>query len=250
MPVVRNALFLRDVRGLTAPLALAWTASMCATAIVSASVDDEARHLVGLTRLWARTLLRIARVSLAVEHTATVEWNAPLVLMANHRSSFDPAVLYAALPKPFGMIAKDELFQWPLLGGTMRALGCVPIDRSSPRRSLISLRAAADAVRNGTPLVVFPEGTRGRGRTLQELKPGPFHLVEMAGAAVLPIGISGTDAVLPPGGRALSPGEVTVRIGAPIPMQGKGPAARERLRQEVTVALGRLVEEASAEPLW
>lgn len=226
---------------LSSPVAVAYTASMCATAIATERVDPSGARVRALAQMWARTVVRTAGVSVAVESSTRVDWNAPLIVMANHQSLFDIPILFSVLPKPFGMIAKQELYRVPLLAGTMRALGCVPIDRGSRRGSFIALKNAARVIKSGVPLVIFPEGTRSRTGELSSLKQGPFHLVEMAGAPVVPVGLLGTRNVLPSGSVRLRPAEVRVRIGDPIHLRGKGPAAREVLREEVGAALAELL---------
>lgn len=226
---------------LSSPVAVAYTASMCATAIVVERVDPTGGRVRGLTQRWARTVVKTAGAKITVERVGRVDWDAPLLVMANHQSLFDIPALFYALPKPFGMIAKKELFRMPLLAGTMRALGCVPIDRESRRGSFLALKNAAAVVKSGVPLVIFPEGTRSRSGELAPLKQGPFHLAEMAGVPVVPVGLVGTRNVLPSGSYFMRSGEVTVRIGEPLRLSGKGPIARERWREEVAASLAALV---------
>ena len=69
------------------------------------------------------------------------------LLLPNHQSYFDIPVLYATLPEPFGMLAKQELFRLPVFSAAMRGMRCVPIDRGNRRQSFESLRHAAHDVR-------------------------------------------------------------------------------------------------------
>jgi 1-acyl-sn-glycerol-3-phosphate acyltransferase len=119
-------------------------------------------------------------------------------------------------------------------------MGCVPIDRGDRRQSLESLRAAAEKVKKGQPIVVFPEGTRSADGGVQPLKKGPFYLAELAGVPVVPVGIHGTRNALSRDGVFVRPASVSVTIGSPIRKEGKGQGARERMRAAVRKALVEL----------
>lgn len=159
--------------------------------------------------------------------------------MANHQSLFDIPVLYAALPVPYGMLAKKNLFSVPFFGLAMRALGCVPIDRSRRQDGYVAIAKAAMLVRGGNSIVVFPEGSRSFDGKLQSLKKGPFHLAQMAEVPILPVGIRGTHAVLPRGAAFVKPGPVSVEIGAPV-VVAKGAEGREEARRQIHDELLRL----------
>src|SRR5690606_8957248 len=115
----------------------------------------------------------------------------PSVILANHQSLFDIPVLYVALPEAYGMLAKKELFAVPFFGRAMHMLGCVPIDRARRADGIAAIGEAAKLVRGGNTIVVFPEGSRSRDGKLRPLKKGPFHLAQMAGVPLLPVGIRG-----------------------------------------------------------
>jgi len=163
----------------------------------------------------------------------------PLVILANHQSLFDIPVLHSVLPDAYGMLAKKELFAVPFFGRAMRGIGCVPIDRTRRADGHAAIAEAAELVRGGNTIVVFPEGSRSRDGKLRPLKKGPFHLAQMAGVPILPVGIRGTEKVLPRGAAYVKPGVVYVEIGRPIRV-GEGAQGRERARQEVFDELLRL----------
>ena len=83
-------------------------------------------------------------------------------------------------------MAKESLFRIPFLGWAMNRAGFIPIDRSNRRRAIDSLQLAAERIRAGKSVIVFPEGTRSKDGSLQPFKRGPFHLALQAGAPVVP----------------------------------------------------------------
>ena len=227
------------------PLALAWatayTLRMSQKAMVAKALggtDDRVREM---TREWAQGLEARMRIEVRGHGMDRVDWSAPCVLMANHQSYLDVMALYRVLPRCFGFIAKQGLFAVPLFGGVMRALGCVPVDRSRPAQALRSMTEAARLVVAGTTIVVFPEGTRSRGDRIAPLKKGAFHLVQLAQVPCVPIGIRGTGALMPRENTGIRPGVIEVHVGAPIaPPALKDLAGRAALMARVREELSGL----------
>jgi 1-acyl-sn-glycerol-3-phosphate acyltransferase len=114
---------------------------------------------------------------------------------------------------------------------------CVPIDRGNRRQSFESLRRAAEQVRLGNSIVVFPEGTRSADGYVHDLKKGPFFLAEMAEVPIVPVGIRGTRDALAKDGLLVQSARVEVAIGKPLMQRESGPGARDRMRQAVRSAL-------------
>ncbi len=220
--------------------ALSFTFAMSAVGATAILVDRSGARTQRVAQAWGKQLCRVCHVALAVQGGADVNWNQPLILMANHQSYFDIPVLFATLPRTCGMLAKKELYRIPVFRSAMKALGCVAIDRSNRRQSLDSLKEAAEQVRSGRSIVVFPEGTRSPDGLVHPLKKGPFYLTEMAEVPIVPVGIRGTRAVLSRDGVLVHPGSVQVTFGRPLMQTAKGHAGREQIRAEVFDALVEL----------
>jgi 1-acyl-sn-glycerol-3-phosphate acyltransferase len=216
---------------------LAFTLLMSEAAIVSSWLDPSGSTTRRLGRFWGSTLCNTCGIRVTARGGERVDWQKPLIVMANHQSYVDIPVLYTVLPQPFGMLAKQELYRFPAFRAAMRSMRCIPIDRQNKRQSFESLRKAADQVRNGNSIVVFPEGTRSADGRVQELKKGPFYLAELAQVPIVPVGINGTRHALPRDGVVVRHAEVSVVIGDPIPNERKGADAREKLRDAVRSAL-------------
>src|SRR5262249_14351335 len=137
---------------------LSFTLLMSEAAIASSLLDRSGETTRRFARFWGTTLCRTCGIRLAAHGGERVDWERPLIVMANHQSYVDIPVLYATLPVPFGMLAKQELFRVPVFSAAMRGMRCVPIDRKNRRQSFETLRQAAERVQKGNSIVVFPEG--------------------------------------------------------------------------------------------
>ncbi|MBI5527569.1 MAG: 1-acyl-sn-glycerol-3-phosphate acyltransferase [Deltaproteobacteria bacterium] len=148
---------------------------------------------------------------------AGVDWTRPYVYMSNHQSHFDIPCIYRVVPANIRFLTKKELRMIPIFGWALWAAGYVFIDRKKREDAFASIaRAAEDFKRKRHAIVVFPEGTRSPDGMLQSFKKGGFHLAIEAGAKIIPIGVTGTTKVLPKHALFVRPGDVMVRVGAPI----------------------------------
>jgi len=149
----------------------------------------------------------------------------PCLIVANHSSHADTAALIAALPawrKPVVAAAADYWFRGGFRPAICRALcAAFPVRRSGSGSA--DLAAATRLLAAGHDVIVFPEGTRSRDGQIGDFRRGAARLAAAAGAPLVPAGISGTRALLPPAGSgwAGGPGRpcratVTVRFGAPV----------------------------------
>lgn len=145
------------------------------------------------------------------------------VYMSNHQSHLDIPVLYASLPSPtIRMLAKKELFQIPIWGRGLRAAEFIEVDRANHARAVQSIDHAAALMRQGVSIWLAAEGTRSRDGRIKPLKKGGFHLARGTGAPIVPVAVNGTIDILAPGGRSMRRGcTVEVRIGTPIPVEGR-----------------------------
>jgi len=216
-----------------------FTALMALMAIGISIVDRRGGVFHRHSRLWARVALWCAGVRVAVQYTQQLPTGTPLIFMSNHQGNFDIPALYAAIPRPFSWMAKEELFRIPLFGWALSRAGYIPVDRSDGRKSFKSLMAAAKTIRGGKSVVIFPEGTRSPDGALLPFKRGGFILAATSKVPVVPVAISGSREVNPPQTTLLTPGVIRVRIGGAVPTEGRPPADIET---EVESAIRSLLE--------
>ena len=109
-----------------------------------------------------------------------------VVLAPNHISDFDPVFVLGMILdfSRYRILAKKELFKNPLIGWFLGCLGAVPIDRGKGDTETID-RVIAEC-KQGTKVLVFPEGTRSKDGRLGKLKSGAFVIAAKAGADILP----------------------------------------------------------------
>lgn len=123
----------------------------------------------------------------------------------------DIPILFVCLPVEFRFVAKRSLFNIPFLGWHLWRSGHIPVERGQPQKAVKSLDKAAERIRAGTAVVLFPEGHRNRqDGTLGPFKKGSFYLAVRAGVPVVPVTISGSRAVLKPDSLHIRPGAVEV----------------------------------------
>ncbi|MGD8314357.1 MAG: lysophospholipid acyltransferase family protein [Syntrophobacterales bacterium] len=188
-------------------------------------------HLIG--RLWGRIVLFAAGVKVRVNGLQNIDPTQAYVFAANHQSQFDIFVLLAHLPIQFRWLAKKELFRIPFLGMGMKGAGYIPIDRSNRKEAFKSIDLAAARVREGTSVVIFPEGTRTVNGTLQSFKKGGFHLAIKSKRPIVPVSLSGTFAILPKKGFRIRPQPVLIHLGDPVPTQDVRVQDRDWLISEI-----------------
>lgn len=115
-----------------------------------------------------------------------------VLIIANHQSYFDIPVILGVLNKPAGFLAKTELKKIPLLSFWMKRLHCVFIDRKKLREAEKYIQEVIENLNNGYSMVIFPEGTRSRGKTMKNFKPGSFKVAFKTNVPILPVTINGT----------------------------------------------------------
>jgi len=210
------------------------------TAIVSTYVSHNSNwaHLVG--RFWGNLNLWAAGVKVRVKGFENLDRHHAYVFLSNHQSLFDIFTLLGKLRVQFRWLAKEELFRLFIMGPAMRAAGYVPIDRTDRKKAVESLHQAAERVKNGTSIVIFPEGTRSQDGVLREFKKGGFLLAIKSQQSLVPIAISGSHHVLRKREDwMIHPGFIDVTIDRPISTAGLTVKDNDVLMQTVREAIRR-----------
>lgn len=230
-----------------------YTWTVCATpacglvAGVAAAFDGGERVWWPTSQLWARGLLRTAGVegitAVGAERVASL---GPCILMSNHESHLDPALLMSQFARPLSFLAKIELFRFPVFGWAMKRVGHIPIDRGQRDKAFASIERAAAEVSAGRAVIVFPEGKRSLTDAMLPFKKGGFVLAIKSGAPIVPIGVAGTARVLPPGFWVKGRGQVAMVVGEPIATTGFTLETKDALMAQVHERVASLREEARA----
>lgn len=112
-----------------------------------------------------------------------------VIVIANHRSGFDPPMVGAILPRPVHFMTKAELFNYRILAWIFRYVQAYPVHRGRPDRKAI--RHSLEVLQQGDVILMFPEGHRTETGNLQEARAGVIYFAQRTHAVVLPVGISG-----------------------------------------------------------
>ena len=215
------------------PLIYLYTGVMGSLSLLSSFFDRDGRMQHWFAVHWAKMILKTAGVRVHIEGLEHIDPAQPAVYAANHLSALDIPVLYANLPVQFRILAKRELFGYPFLGWHLKRSGQIPIDQGDARASLRSLNHASSSLRNGMPLVIFPEGGRSPSGQMRDFMGGAFYMAIKAQAPVVPIVLVGTYELLPMNSYHLRPGRVEMVIGEPIPTTGMVPRKMDELAARV-----------------
>jgi len=219
---------------ITAPLIFLYTGIMGSISVASSIFDARGGIQHACARTWAKMILWTSSIRVRVIGLENIKSGTSYVLCANHQSHMDTPIMLAALPIQFRFTPKKQLFRYPFLGWHLRRSGHVPIDRENPHAAVKSLREAAETIRNGTPVLIFPEGGTSRDGDIKPFKGGGFMLASKSDAEVVPITIRGSRAVLMPKTYHVRRGNVEVIVGRPISSQGLAVSElANRVREEV-----------------
>ena len=186
---------------------------------------------------------RQAWFDLELDGLDNVPQTGPVILAPNHVSFLDSFVLMYGLRRKVLFLGKAE-YTDSLKTRIFPAAGMIPVDRSG-RGIVASLKQAADVLDDGGAIGIFPEGTRARDGFVHQGQTGAAHLAMRTGAALIPVGVIGTDVVQPPGQSFPSRGKITMRFGAPLDI---GPKRGSKARREVTDSLMRSVAVLAQRP--
>jgi 1-acyl-sn-glycerol-3-phosphate acyltransferase len=192
------------------------------------------RILWELLRIVAIPILAIvARVQLRGRYN--VPRRGPYILVANHLSWLDIPLIPAYLPGKVIYMAKEELFTGRI-GWLVRFLGAFPVKRGEGDRQ--ALRAADELLKRGKVLVIFPEGTRSKTRTMAKAHSGMGMIALRAGVPVVPVAIWGSEYVLKKFGAP-----VTISYGEPVTLRPKG---NKITREDIDNATNEVMQRIAA----
>jgi 1-acyl-sn-glycerol-3-phosphate acyltransferase len=210
-------------------------APLCALiALVLAIADSSGRLWQPVVQRWGRICLVLGGASgLLLEGEAAFDEAGGRVLMANHQSHLDSPIICRVCPHPIRFIAKRSLFFLPIFGQAMWLMGMIPIDRRNRERSFASIDRAVERVREGFTVLVFPEGTRSITAEMLPYKKGGFVLAIRSGVPIIPVGIAGTERIMPPGWRIRGRSLVSVVVGESMDTSSYTMEKRHDLVREV-----------------
>lgn len=198
---------------------------------------------MGVTYAIGRFILRpLVRIIYRphIEGRDNVPKSGPVIFASNHLSFIDSIAIPVAAPRPVHFLAKESYFTGHGFSGWMSrefftAIGAIPVRRGAGQAALNALDQQKQLLDTGSAVALYPEGTRSLDGRLYKGRTGVAFLALETGAPVVPVGLIGTDKVMPVGAKRPSLKEkVTIRFGEPLHLSHHGPASSGRARRHAT----------------
>jgi 1-acyl-sn-glycerol-3-phosphate acyltransferase len=211
----------------------------CCLGIAAMVFGAHGRGAHVFARLWGKGMYRCFGGGVRVEGPGRFDKSEIRLIVANHASYLDVPAIFGWFPGQARFVMKQELLKLPFIGWYAKCCGHFLLDRENPREGKRVLdKAVARALKHGLCPVVFPEGTRTSDGSLGPLKAGVFQIAIAAQIPVQPVAIHGTFSMMPRGFTyPRHAGEVTLRVGEPIPIEGyRGGRGRRELSERVEQA--------------
>jgi 1-acyl-sn-glycerol-3-phosphate acyltransferase len=183
------------------------------------------------------TGVRIAGVKVRTLGLEKIDPARNYIFMSNHISNLDPPITLPLIPRRTSVMVKKELFKVPILGQIMLIGSLVPVDRLNRDAGITAVRDAVKAIEQGLNMTIYVEGKRSFDGKLLPFKKGPFYLAEECNVPVVPITISGTEAVMPKGRFAIRPETATVTVEFHDPIEPSDFGERDCLMAKVRAAI-------------
>jgi len=219
------------------PLIYLYTVALGPLSLLCSFFDRDGRIQHNFVRLWSRLILATILSPVTVEGLDRIDPSKAYMYASNHLSALDIPVIYAHLPVQFRVMAKIELFSYPIVGWHLRRSQQLAIERDNALASMRSLNRAAETLKAGTPLLVFPEGGRSSTGQVMPFLPGVFYAAIKAQAEVVPMALVGLYELLPMNTYHIRSRPLLMLVGAPISSAGYSTREAEKLAAVVEKAV-------------
>ncbi len=215
---------------------LYYSSSAIIMALRGRSPEDVHRAYLG----FARFCLRVADTRLIIRGAEQLDPDEAYVVVSNHESNWDSAVLLAAFPQLCArFVAKKQLMQIPVFGHALRLSGNILVDRDR-RTDLKRIEEQMSVRAPNVSILFFAEGRRTRDGSFHAFKMGAFATALTHRLPILPVAVAGSRRLWPPGALRIHAGPVAIEVGAPIPIDGLELADRRALRDQTREVVGKL----------
>jgi len=232
---------------LLVPLVGLATAGFGCISLLCGLWDKSGRQQHFIAHLWARTLLLISLSTVKIIGREKLHEHETAVYASNHLSYMDTPVLFAHLPFQFRILAKQSLWKTPFIGWYLNRSGQVPVDAKSPRSLIASLNRGVGTLKQGLPLVLFPEGGRAANGHLQTMMSGCAYMAIKAQVPLVPLTLVGTYELLPIHVYALNPRPLLIVVGDPLPTTGLTTRDADTLTQRLYDSISTTYSEYSTQ---
>lgn len=189
-----------------------------------------------------------------IEGRRNVPPTGRVILASNHLSFIDSVAIPVAAPRPVQFLAKSSYFEGTGISGRIKktffeAIGAVSVDRASAQAAQAALDQGKRILETESAFAIYPEGTRSLDGRLYRGRTGVAWLALSTGAPVVPVGLVGTDEVMPVGTTWPRFKRITVRFGEPIDVSHFGPAESGKARRLATDEIMAAIHALSGQEL-
>jgi 1-acyl-sn-glycerol-3-phosphate acyltransferase len=189
------------------------TIAVCLTIIIISPFDKKGNTVHYIGKFWSLLNIFLSGTRLTIRGKEKINTNLTHIVMSNHQSLFDVWALIGKIPLQIRWIVKAEIRKIPIFGYTLERMGHIYVDRKKRAAAYISLETAAGKIKNGTSVIIFPEGTRSNDGHLLKFRMGGIIMALKSGVPILPVTVNGSRFVLPKNTLALMPGKIEVVVG-------------------------------------
>jgi len=202
------------------PLIWAYTVVLGLFSIPVSLFGDRERILHSFARAWSWAIMKTILSPVKVTGLDEIDTTKAMVYAVTHASALDIPVLYVYLPFQFRIAFKKELLSYPIVGWHLKRSGQICVDQQNPAASIGSIRSALKSLKDGKPLVIFPEGGRTPDGQIKPFLAGAFFLAIKARVDVVPVALVGTFELLPMNTYHIKCRPLEMRVGKPISTAG------------------------------
>lgn len=189
------------------------TIAVCLTIIIISPFDKKGNTVHYIGKFWSLLNIFLSGTRLTIRGKEKINTNLTHIVMSNHQSLFDVWALIGKIPLQIRWIVKAEIRKIPIFGYTLERMGHIYVDRKKRAAAYISLETAAGKIKNGTSVIIFPEGTRSNDGHLLKFRMGGIIMALKSGVPILPVTVNGSRFVLPKNTLALMPGKIEIVVG-------------------------------------
>ncbi|MFH1992113.1 MAG: lysophospholipid acyltransferase family protein [Pseudomonadota bacterium] len=218
---------------------MANTLALALIIIIISPFDHNGNSVHYIGKFWSLSNVFLSGTRLTLKGREKIDKNLTYIVMSNHQSLFDVWALIAKIPLQLRWIVKSEIRKIPIFGYALERMGHVYLDRKNRAAASVSLETAARKIRQGTSVIIFPEGTRSPDGNLLTFRPGGALIAIKSGVPILPVTVNGSRFVLPKNTLALMPGRIQVVVGDVIDPGRYDENRKAELMQEVKAAIAK-----------